>query len=117
MIAVDDLSWGAVNLPAALYSVPACDPNVLLCHNRLGIHLAAAHGIDFVLSGHTHGGRVRLPGVGSVQGRSKLRERFVEGWNCLDGTQIYVNRGIGKVLVPIRYNCPTEIACLRLRGA
>ena len=117
MVGVDDLWWGADDLPAALRAVPARDPRILLCHNPIGIRQAAAHGIDFVLSGHTHGGQVRLPVVGSVYGRSKLGTRFVEGWNRLDGTQIYVSRGIGKVLLPVRLGCPPEIACLRLRRA
>jgi hypothetical protein len=112
---VDDLWWDADDLPAALRSVPAREPKILLCHNPLGVRQAAAHGIDFVLSGHTHGGQVRLPVVGSVYGRTKLGKRFVEGWNRLDGTQIYVSRGIGKVLLPVRLGCPPEIACLRLR--
>ena len=115
VIGVDDVWYGADDLRGALRSVPTRDPKVLLCHNPLGIHRAAAHGIDLVLSGHTHGGQVRLPVVGSVYGRSKLGVRFVDGWNRLDGTQIYVNRGIGKVLLPVRVACPAEIACLRLR--
>jgi len=117
VIGVDDVWYGADDLRGALRSVPTRDPKVLLCHNPLGIHRAAAHGIDLVLSGHTHGGQVRLPVVGSVYGRSKLGVRFVDGWNRLDGTQIYVNRGIGKVLLPVRVACPAEIACLRLRKA
>ncbi len=115
LVGVDDLWWNGDDLPGALRSIPARDPKILLCHNPLGIHLAATHGIDLVLSGHTHGGQVRLPVVGSVYGRSKLGRRFVEGWNRLHGTQIYVSRGIGKVLVPLRVGCPPEIACLRLR--
>jgi predicted MPP superfamily phosphohydrolase len=117
MVGVDDLWWGADDLPAALRAVPGRDPKILLCHNPLGVREAAAHDIDLVLSGHTHGGQVRLPVVGSVYGRSRLGTRFVEGWNRLDGTQIYVSRGIGKVLLPIRLGCPSEIACLRLRRA
>ncbi len=117
IIGVDDLWWAADDLEAAMRHVPARDLKILLCHNPLGIRMAAAHGIDFMLSGHTHGGQVRLPVVGSVYGRSKLGERFVEGWNRLDGTQIYVNRGIGKVVVPLRVGCPPEIACFRLRRA
>ncbi|HWT80791.1 MAG TPA: metallophosphoesterase, partial [Candidatus Methylomirabilis sp.] len=113
---VDDLWWRSDDLPAALKSVPARDPKILLCHNPLGIHQAAAHGVDLVLSGHTHGGQVKLP-VFRFLYRSKPGERFIEGWNRLHGTQIYVNRGIGKVLVPIRVACPPEIACLRLRCA
>ena len=112
---VDDIWAGADDLAAALKSIPPGDPKVLLCHNPIGIRRAAAHGVDFMLSGHTHGGQVRLPLVGGVYGRSKFGERFVDGWNRFGGTQIYVNRGIGKVLVPVRVGCPPEIACLRLR--
>jgi predicted MPP superfamily phosphohydrolase len=116
IIGVDDLWWRADDLPAAVRSIPPDDAKILLCHNPLGIHQAASYGIDFVLSGHTHGGQVRLPVVKSLY-RSKLGARFVEGWNRLEETQIYVNRGIGKVLLPVRFDCPPEIACFRLRTA
>ena len=115
LIGVDDLGWGADDMAAALHSVPAHDPKILLCHNPMGIHRAATYGIDLVISGHTHGGQVRLPVVGSVRGKSRLGRRFVDGWNRLNGTQIYVSRGIGRSVVPLRLNCPPEIACLRLR--
>jgi hypothetical protein len=114
---VDDLWWQADDLDAALRSVPARDPKILLCHNPLGIHAAARRGIDLVLSGHTHGGQVLLPVFGALYGRSKLGERFIAGWNRLNDTQIYISRGIGKVLVPLRVGCPSEISCLRLRKA
>ena len=114
LVGVDDLWWGSDDLAAALRAVPSRDSKILLCHNPLGIWRASRYGVDFMLSGHTHGGQVRLPGLRSLY-RSKLGEKFVEGWNRLDGTQIYVNRGIGKVVVPIRVACPAEIACLRLR--
>src|SRR5579864_1063137 len=106
MIGVDDLWSGEDDMAAALQSVPSRDPKILLCHNPMGIHRAAAYEIDFVISGHTHGGQVRLPVVGSVRGKSKLGERFVDGWNRLNGTQIYVSRGIGRSVVPLRLNCP-----------
>ena len=115
MVGVDDLWWDADDLPTALHAVPAREPKILLCHNPMGIHTAAQHGIDFMISGHTHGGQVRLPVVGSLRGRSKLGERFIEGWNRLNGTQIYVSRGIGRSVVPLRLNCPPEIACFTLR--
>lgn len=115
-LGVDDLWWQSDDLPAALRAIPTRDPKVLLCHNPRGIWQASEHGIDLVLSGHTHGGQVRLPGLGSLY-RSKLGERFLEGWNHLNGTQIYVSRGIGKVVVPLRLGCPPEIACLRLHRA
>lgn len=116
MVGVDDLWWSADDLEAAMRHVPPNDPKILLCHNPVGIHMAAEQHIDLVLSGHTHGGQVRLPVLGGLYTRSKLGKKFIAGWNRLDGTQIYVSRGIGKVLVPLRVNCPPEITCLNLRA-
>jgi uncharacterized protein len=116
LIGVDDLWWSADDLEAGIRHVPAHDPKILLCHNPEGVRMAAEHHIDLVLSGHTHGGQVRLPVVGGLYAKSKLGKRFIAGWNRLDGTQIYVSRGIGKVLVPLRVGCPPEIACLNLRS-
>jgi uncharacterized protein len=114
LVGVDDL-WGAFeDLQRALESVPAQEPKVLLCHNPLAAGRAARLGIDLMLSGHTHGGQIRLPFIRSLY-RSKFGGRFVEGWSRLGDTQIYVSRGIGKVVVPVRLACPPEITCLRLR--
>lgn len=114
IVGVDDIWWSSDDLPSALKAVPARDPKILLCHNPLGIWQASRHAIDLVLSGHTHGGQVRVPGFRQLY-QSRLGERFVDGWNRLQNTQIYVSRGIGKVIVPIRFDCPSEIACLNLR--
>src|SRR5487761_7639 len=114
LVGVDDLWFSSDDLPAAMQFIPPHDPKILLCHNPGGIGPAAQLGIDLVLSGHTHGGQVRLPLLRSLY-RSKPGERFVAGWNQLGGTQIYVSRGIGKVVVPVRVACPPEITCLCLR--
>jgi uncharacterized protein len=116
LVGVDDLWWSADDLDAGMREVPPHEPKILLCHNPAGVHMAAERHIDLVLSGHTHGGQVRLPVVGGLYTKSKLGKRFIAGWNRLDGTQIYVSRGIGKVLVPLRMGCPPEIACLNLRA-
>ena len=116
LLGIDDLWWGADDLEAGVRHIPSHDPKILLCHNPMGIRMAVKHKIDLVLSGHTHGGQVRLPLLGAWYGRSRLGKRFVQGWNRLDGTQIYVSRGIGKVVLPLRVGCPPEIACLRLRS-
>ncbi|MGH9327653.1 MAG: metallophosphoesterase, partial [Terriglobia bacterium] len=114
LVGVDDLRFSSDDLPAAMRAIPADDPKILLCHNPEAIGGAAHWGIDLMLSGHTHGGQVRLPILRSLY-RSKPEERFVDGWNHLGATQIYVSRGIGKVVIPVRVACPPEIACLRLR--
>lgn len=110
---VDDPWVGNADFGKALQSIPPRDPKILLCHNPEAIGEAARHGVDLMLSGHTHGGQVRLPFLRSFY-RSISGERFVEGWNRLGDTQIYVSRGIGKVVVPVRVACPAEITCLCL---
>lgn len=114
LLGVDDPWAGAADFARAMRSIPRRDPKILLCHNPEGVERASRHGIDLMLSGHTHGGQVRLPFLKSFY-RSIPGERFVEGWNQFGDTQIYVSRGIGKVVVPVRVDCPPEITCLCLR--
>ena len=111
---VDDLNYGA-DLPRALQRIPRGTPTVLLSHNPRIIGRASRSGVDLVLSGHTHGGQVNLPLVGTILGRSPRRLRFKQGWDRLGATQIYVSRGIGTVVLPLRVRCPAEIASLELQ--
>jgi len=67
-----------------------------------------------VLSGHTHGGQVNFPLLGTVYGRSPEKMRFKCGWDRLGATQIYVSRGIGTIVVPVRWRCPAEVPLLDL---
>ncbi|MDE3181194.1 MAG: metallophosphoesterase [Acidobacteriota bacterium] len=116
LVGVDDAWEATPDLKAALRSIPPGDAKILLCHHPEGIEEASKRGIDLMLSGHTHGGQVRLPLLRSLY-RSIPGERFVDGWNQLGETQIYVSRGIGKVVVPLRVACRPEITCLSLRCA
>jgi len=110
---VDDLGYRA-DLPRALRGIPLGAPAILLSHNPAIIHKAARSGVSLVLSGHTHGGQVNLPVVGNIYGRSREQMRFKAGWDRLGRTQIYVSRGIGTVVLPLRYRCPAEIPHLHL---
>ena len=105
---IDDYLYRA-DLPRAIRGIPAGTPTVLLSHNPGIIEHAAEIGINLVLSGHTHGGQIRLPFIGCVYGRSDEKMRFKKGRDALGGTQIYVSRGLGTVVLPVRYGCPSEI--------
>lgn len=110
---IDDLNYKA-DLTRAVRGIPAHAATILLSHNPRIIHRAARAGVGLVLSGHTHGGQVRLPLVGSIYGRSPAKLRFKEGWDRLGGTRIYVSRGIGTVILPLRYGCSAEIPAFTL---
>lgn len=105
---IDDLLYRA-DLPRAMRGIPAGAPTVLLSHNPGIIGEAAQMKINFVLSGHTHGGQIRLPVVSCLYGRSDRQLRYKNGRDSLGPTQIYVSRGIGTVVLPVRYRCSSEI--------
>ena len=68
-----------------------------------------------VLSGHTHGGQVVIPGVGAL--RRRATSRCSQGSARSENTSIFVSRGIGTVYVPVRINCPPEVAIVTLQRA
>ncbi len=88
--------------------------NVLLCHNPNAFDRASALGVDLTLSGHTHGGQVALEFVHRNISPSTLITKYIKGWFQKDGAQLYVNRGIGTIGVPIRLNAPPEITLFEL---
>ncbi|MEO0249934.1 MAG: metallophosphoesterase, partial [candidate division WOR-3 bacterium] len=112
LIGIDDLTLGEDNLPAALHGINGQHPKILLSHNPNIIWQAAEHEIDLVLSGHTHGGQINVP---SWRRRARRFWPFLRGYGQLDQTQIYVNRGLGTVLVPVRFKCPPEITLIELK--
>lgn len=113
---VDDIGYGEDDLPRALRGVDAASPTILLCHNPAVLPLAAASGVDLVLSGHTHGGQVDLPRLRSFVRTRGLRIPFRYGWEQVGETQIYISRGIGTVVFPFRLQCSPEIPVLRLQA-
>jgi predicted MPP superfamily phosphohydrolase len=110
---VDDYRYGA-DPERALRGIPAGAPTVLLGHNPRLLESVAGYGVGLVLSGHTHGGQVNLPFLGTIYGRSPERLRYKIGWDRLGDTQIYVSRGIGTIVLPVRLRCPAELPWLEL---
>jgi predicted MPP superfamily phosphohydrolase len=72
--------------------------------------------VDLILSGHSHGGQIRLPFVGPLVLPSMGR-KYVHGHFQFGPMQLYVNRGLGAVSVPFRFNCPPEITTITLHPA
>jgi predicted MPP superfamily phosphohydrolase len=92
----------------------ARDTVLLLAHDPRRLTEAAELNVPAVLSGHTHGGQVVMPGVGAF---AKARFPILQGTGRQENTSIFVSRGIGTVYVPVRLNCPPEVAVVTLRTA
>jgi predicted MPP superfamily phosphohydrolase len=96
------------------------EPVILLCHepdfaDRV-VRRKFAKDVALMLSGHTHGGQVRLPLIGPLI-LPELGKKYVEGWFRFGNMQLYVNRGLGTIGVPFRFDCPPEISLFTLHRA
>lgn len=105
-------------IPGPIRNLPG-EPIILLCHapdyaSRLSA-MPAGQAVSLMLSGHTHGGQIRLPLIGPLvlPIGGKL---YPEGLYRLGRMQLYVNRGLGTVGVPFRLDCPPEITLHTLRA-
>src|SRR5688500_18001877 len=111
---VDDHMVGKTDLAAALRGSFPDEMKLLLAHNPIIFRHATRFGVDLTLSGHTHGGQVK---VRDPEKRLLPRRRLRSGLHSRRDSQIYITRGIGTVVLPIRYQCPPEISLLELRAA
>ena len=87
---------------------------ILLAHDPRRLVEAAALDVQLVLSGHTHGGQVIVPAIGAIAGR---KFPVLAGYAMRENTSLFVSKGVGTVYVPVRINCPPDVAILTLRLA
>jgi uncharacterized protein len=88
--------------------------NILLSHNPDTFDRAAELGVELSMAGHTHGGQAALEFISPEIAPSRLVTPYVAGWFRKPGGQLYVNRGIGTIGVPIRIGAPPEITIYQL---
>jgi predicted MPP superfamily phosphohydrolase len=93
--------------------VPEALPRVLLIHRPSYFLQAARLGFPVVLTGHTHGGQLCPPFM-RERNVSRLISRWTRGLYEVEGSAMYVNPGLGVAGLPVRLNCPREIALIRL---
>ena len=111
---LDDGWSGRPDLNAALTNRPAGTPVVLLYHEPdLADQTSLDGRISLQLSGHSHGGQIRLPRYGALL-KPYLGWKYDLGLYQLNEMWLYTNRGIGVTNEPIRYNCPPEITQITL---
>ncbi len=111
---VDDHMVKQTDVNAALHGSFPDEMKMLLAHNPVIIRQAVKYGIDVMFSGHTHGGQIK------IRDKEKKilahRRKLTSGLHERKGTQIYITRGIGTVVLPVRYQCPPEISLITLKA-
>ncbi|MGB9405616.1 MAG: metallophosphoesterase [Candidatus Acidiferrales bacterium] len=109
---VDDPYTGKANADAALAGAPPSAFKILLFHSPAYFDLVAGR-VDLCLAGHTHGGQVRLPFLEPLW-LPKGCWPYVAGWYQIGDTKMYVNRGLGWSILPIRFNSRPEVTVLTI---
>jgi predicted MPP superfamily phosphohydrolase len=112
---VDDVLAGNAKLGQALQGIPADGATVLLAHEPDFADSVAGQAVDLQLSGHSHGGQVRFPLLGAVY-LPRMARKYPSGLNQIGRLKVYTNRGLGTILLPVRFGCPPEITLLTLRS-
>jgi uncharacterized protein len=115
LIGVEDLWSRVCDLDSAFASLSPSSPCVVLAHNPRTVEYLAGRRCDLMLSGHTHGGQVNLPGLGRPTLGRRTR-RFAAGMYRHGRTQVYVNKGIGFGF-RFRFGVRPEVALITLQPA
>ncbi|MDT5296616.1 MAG: uncharacterized protein QOJ76_3496, partial [Acidobacteriota bacterium] len=114
---VDDWGWGKADFARTMRGVDLRRPSIMLAHEPMALDMPETRGVSLILSGHTHGGQVSLPFVGSPAAYVWKHLKYLRGMYESEGTQLYVSRGTGMIGVPLRIGARPEVAVLRLQRA
>jgi predicted MPP superfamily phosphohydrolase len=102
------------NLDPLLEQIPDKECRIVLAHNPDTADTIYSRRIDLILAGHTHGGQVCIPFFGPPF-NPILNKNYVSGVvTTVRGGQMFISRGIGWTILPVRFNCYPEIAILEL---
>jgi predicted MPP superfamily phosphohydrolase len=111
---VNDVLSGTADLPETLRPLPAGEAVVLLAHEPDFADEASRFPIDLQLSGHSHGGQIRIPLLPPLY-LPPMGKKYILGEYHVGPLTLYTNAGLGTLLIPMRLNCPPEITLLTLR--
>ncbi len=115
LIGLNDSTYGHVDLDQALRPVPASAYRIALFHSPIFFAESAGR-YELALAGHAHGGQVRIPFLPPLWLPPGIGP-YLEGWFSRNGSRMYVSRGIGMTILPIRFFCRPELAVITLQPA
>jgi predicted MPP superfamily phosphohydrolase len=112
---IDDWTWNAVDWTRAFDGLKSTTPTILLSHQPTVLDFEQTQTVSLILSGHTHGGQIRLPFLGAPARYATADLKYDRGLFRRGETQLYVSSGTGVIGLPVRLGVRPEIAVLRLK--
>lgn len=116
LVGTDDWLSGRPDLDLAFADADPTRPIVVLTHSPSLFPTLVRPGVRLVLSGHTHAGQVRIPLLGTFF-LPRGSGEYCVGWFQHGGASLFVSRGIGWSVAPVRWRCLPEIATIKLEPA
>jgi predicted MPP superfamily phosphohydrolase len=111
---IDDALEGHADLDRAMAKVPPTDMTILLAHEPDFADHATKFPVDLQLSGHSHGGQVRIPGIGPII-LPAMAHKYHTGLNRVGQLQVFTSHGVGVINPPVRLFCPPKVSLITLR--
>jgi hypothetical protein len=111
---LDDALVGRADPERALRQVPQNETVIVAAHEPDFADVMKNYPVDFQVSGHSHGGQVRLPLIGAPI-LPEMSTKYPMGCYRIERLQLYTNRGLGVIGVPFRFRCPPELTLFTLR--
>jgi uncharacterized protein len=111
---IDDALEGRADLGQAIAKIPRTAATILFAHEPDFADHAAKYPVDLQLSGHSHGGQVRIPGIGPII-LPAMAHKYHTGLNRVGRLQVFTSHGIGVINPPVRLNCPPKVSLLTLQ--
>jgi uncharacterized protein len=112
----EDRRAGEAAVDRALAEMADAAVKIAVCHSPDGLSWLRAKGVHFLMCGHTHGGHLALPGGKPLVMSSPMGRRYPWGFHDVDGLQLFVSRGVGGSLVPVRTWAPPDVAVFTFAG-
>jgi predicted MPP superfamily phosphohydrolase len=111
---VGDALLKTADLHSALQPVPPDEAVIMMPHEPDYAHYVARYPLDLQLSGHSHGGQIRLPLAPPLY-LPPLARKYISGMHRIGELILYTNIGLGTITIPVRLNCPPEVTLITVR--
>ena len=115
LVGLADLWTRTPRIPQTLAGVPEGAPIIALTHNP-DIFPQLPQRVSLLLAGHTHGGQVKLPFIGTVVHTTDFGDHYEAGHVFENGHHLFVTTGIGTSIIPVRFGVPPEIVLLTVKS-
>lgn len=112
LVGLDDELAGSPN--SGTYKTVPQNGKIISIYHSPGLFKSIHQKTDLAFAGHSHGGQIRIPFIGPLWTPSAT-DGYVSGWFQEGKARMYVSRGLGNSILPIRFNCRPEVAFIRIK--